>query len=100
MEIYQANTMSKDELITFLDELQSDLKLAATRLLNLQDLFDKSRVIFAWDLSALTGIPPQVRSRERRGGSWSQALRSSRECGVNRGESLGSRSTLGPKLLA
>jgi hypothetical protein len=42
MEIYQANTISKDELITFLDELESDLKLAALSQLNLQDLFDKS----------------------------------------------------------
>jgi energy-coupling factor transporter ATP-binding protein EcfA2 len=42
MEVYQANTISKDELMTFLDELESDLKLAALSQLNLQDLFDKS----------------------------------------------------------
>jgi hypothetical protein len=42
MEIYQANTISKDELMTFLDELQSDLKLAALSQLDLQELFDKS----------------------------------------------------------
>ncbi|HEV3481800.1 MAG TPA: hypothetical protein VGR97_05660 [Candidatus Acidoferrales bacterium] len=42
MEIYQANAISKDELITFFDELQSDLKLAALTQLDLQMLFDKS----------------------------------------------------------
>jgi hypothetical protein len=42
MEIYQANTISKDELMTFLDELESDLKLAALSQLDLQDLFEKS----------------------------------------------------------
>lgn len=42
MEIYQANTISKDELMTFLDELESDLKLAALSQLDLQELFDKS----------------------------------------------------------
>jgi hypothetical protein len=42
MEIYQANVISKDELITFLDELQSDLKLAALTQFDLQMFFDKS----------------------------------------------------------
>jgi hypothetical protein len=42
MEVYQANTLSKDELMTFLDDLESDLKLAALSQLDLQELFDKS----------------------------------------------------------
>lgn len=42
MEVYQANTISKDELMTFLDEMESDLKFAATSQLDLQELFDKS----------------------------------------------------------
>jgi hypothetical protein len=42
MELYQANVISKDELMTFLDELQSDLKLAALTQMDLQMVFDKS----------------------------------------------------------
>ncbi|HXM92814.1 MAG TPA: hypothetical protein VOA64_00945 [Candidatus Dormibacteraeota bacterium] len=42
MEVYQANSISKDELMTFLDDLESDLKLAALSQLDLQELFDKS----------------------------------------------------------
>jgi hypothetical protein len=42
MEVYQANTISKDELMTFVDELESDLKLVALGNLDLQELFDKS----------------------------------------------------------
>lgn len=42
MEVYQSNTISKDELMTFLDELDSDLKLAALSQLELQVLFEKS----------------------------------------------------------
>jgi hypothetical protein len=42
MEIYQANTISRDELMTFFDELESDLKLVAVSQLNLQVLFEKS----------------------------------------------------------
>jgi len=42
MEVYQANTISKDELMTFVDELESDLKLVALGKLDLQELFDKS----------------------------------------------------------
>ena len=42
MELYQTNTISKDEFITFLDDLQSDLKLAALAQIDLDTLFDKS----------------------------------------------------------
>jgi hypothetical protein len=42
MEIYQANTIRKDELMTFFDDLQSDLKVAALSQLDLQVLFDKT----------------------------------------------------------
>ncbi len=42
MEVYQSTTISKDEFMTFLDELQSDLKLGALAQLSLQKFFDKS----------------------------------------------------------
>jgi hypothetical protein len=42
MEVYQANTISTDELMTFVDELESDVKLVALSKLDLQELFDKS----------------------------------------------------------
>jgi hypothetical protein len=42
MEVYQANTISTDELMTLVDELESDLKLVAMSKLDLQELFDKS----------------------------------------------------------
>lgn len=42
MEIYQANTIKKDELMTFFDDLESDLKVAALSQVDLQVLFDKT----------------------------------------------------------
>lgn len=42
MEIYQTNVLSKDELMTFFDELKSDLKLAALTQINLEVFFEKS----------------------------------------------------------
>ncbi len=42
MEIYQANTIRKDELMTFFDDLESDLKVAALSQLDLQVLFAKT----------------------------------------------------------
>jgi hypothetical protein len=42
MEIYQTNVISKDDLMTFFDELRSDLKLAALSQLNLEVFFEYS----------------------------------------------------------
>ena len=42
MEIYQTNVLSQDELITFFDELKSDLKLVALAQVTLEVFFDKS----------------------------------------------------------
>jgi hypothetical protein len=42
MEIYQSNVISKDELMTFFDDLQSDLKLAALSQISLEVFFDYS----------------------------------------------------------
>ena len=42
MEIYQTNTIRKDELMTFFDDLESDLKVTALSQLDLQVLFDKT----------------------------------------------------------
>jgi len=42
MELYQANRIRKDELMTFFDDLESDLKVAALSQLDLQVLFDKT----------------------------------------------------------
>jgi hypothetical protein len=42
MEIYQTNVITKDELMTFFDEIASDLKVVALAQFNLQKLFDRS----------------------------------------------------------
>lgn len=42
MEIYQTNVISKDELMTFFDELNSDLKLIALSQVDLEVFFDYS----------------------------------------------------------
>jgi hypothetical protein len=42
MEIYQTNTIRKDELMTLFDDLQSDLKLVALTQLDLEMLFEKT----------------------------------------------------------
>lgn len=42
MEIYQTNVITKDDLMTFLDEIASDLKVVALAQFNLQTLFDRS----------------------------------------------------------
>lgn len=42
MEIYQANIISKDELMTFFDDLRSDLKLVALSQISLEVFFDYS----------------------------------------------------------
>jgi hypothetical protein len=42
MEIYQTNIITKDELMTFFDEIASDLKVVALAQFNLQKLFDRS----------------------------------------------------------
>lgn len=42
MEIYQTNVITKDELMTFFDEIASDLKVVALAQFNLQTLFDRS----------------------------------------------------------
>ncbi|MCP6719816.1 MAG: hypothetical protein KJI72_00615 [Patescibacteria group bacterium] len=42
MEIYQTNVISKDELMTFFDEIKSDLKLVALTQIELEIFFDKS----------------------------------------------------------
>lgn len=42
MEIYQTNVLSKDELMTFFDEIKSDLKLVALMQINLEVFFDNS----------------------------------------------------------
>ena len=42
MEIYQTNTISKDELMTFFDDLKSDLKVALLSQITLQAFFDNS----------------------------------------------------------
>jgi hypothetical protein len=42
MEIYQTNTLSKDELMTFFDEIKSDLKIVALNQIELEVFFDNS----------------------------------------------------------
>ncbi len=42
MEIYQTNVITKDDLMTFFDELRSDLKLTALSQLNLEIFFEYS----------------------------------------------------------
>lgn len=42
MEIYQTNVISKDDLMTFFDELKSDLKLAALSQLTMETFFEYS----------------------------------------------------------
>jgi len=42
MEIYQTNFITQDELMTFFDELKSDLKLAALSQIDLQIFYDNS----------------------------------------------------------
>lgn len=42
MEIYQTNVISKDELMTFFDDLKSDLKLVALSQISLDTFFDCS----------------------------------------------------------
>lgn len=42
MEIYQTNVLSKDELMTFFDELKSDLKLVALTQIDIEVFFDNS----------------------------------------------------------
>ncbi len=42
MEIYQTGRISKDELMTFFDDLESDLKVAALSQLDLQVLYDRT----------------------------------------------------------
>lgn len=42
MEIYQTNLLTKDELMTFFDDLHSDLKLSFLQQVSLEIFFDKS----------------------------------------------------------
>lgn len=42
MEIYQTNVLTKDELMTFFDEIKSDLKLVALAQIDLESLYDHS----------------------------------------------------------
>ncbi len=42
MEIYQTNVLTKDELMTFFDEIRSDLKLVALAQIDLESLYDHS----------------------------------------------------------
>lgn len=42
MEIYQTNTILKDEMMTFFDDLKSDLKVAALSQVDLQVFFEKT----------------------------------------------------------
>jgi len=42
MEIYQTNVLKKDELMTFFDEIKSDLKLVALAQIDLESLYDHS----------------------------------------------------------
>jgi len=42
MEIYQTNVLSKDELMTFFDEIKSDLKLIALSQIKIEVFFEKS----------------------------------------------------------
>jgi len=42
MEIYQSNLLSKDELMTFFDDLKSDLKMSLLQQISLEVFFDKT----------------------------------------------------------
>lgn len=42
MEIAQANSISEDELLTFIDEVKSDVKMALINQINVEDLYEHS----------------------------------------------------------
>ena len=51
MEIYQTNVITKDELMTFFDELNSDLKLVALTQINIETFYDYSLLRVGSDVS-------------------------------------------------